>query len=296
MSDSNKYKGILLSGGLGTRLMPLTSSISKQLLPVYDKPMIYYSLSVLMLAGISDILLISSSQHLELYENLLGDGSKYGLKISYKSQDKPAGIAEAFLIGEDFIQNSNVALILGDNIFYGYQFSEKLKAAKNKNTGATIFAAYTDKPEEFGIVEFDDNKIISIEEKPQKPKSNFAITGLYFYDNEVVEISKSLNPSKRGELEITDINKVYLEKNKLNLNLLGRGFTWLDAGNPDDLLEAGNFIKTIESRQGLKIACIEEIAFNNGWISLEDLKKISEGMQKTNYGKYLKQIILNNED
>ena len=296
MSDSNKYKGIILSGGLGTRLMPLTSSVSKQLLPVYDKPMIYYSLSVLMLAEIRDILLISSSEHLKLYKNLLGDGSRYGLNISYKSQDKPAGIAEAFLIGEDFIEDSNVALILGDNIFYGYQFSKKLEIAKNENTGATIFAAYTDKPEELGIVEFDDNKIISIEEKPLKPKSNYAITGLYLYDNEVVEIAKSLNPSKRGELEITDINKAYLAKNKLNLNLLGRGFTWLDAGNPDALLEASNFIKTIENRQGLKIACIEEIAFNNNWISIEGLKKIANRLQKTKYAEYLKQIILNNAD
>lgn len=296
MSDSNKYKGIILSGGLGTRLMPLTSSVSKQLLPVYDKPMIYYSLSVLMLAEIRDILLISSSEHLKLYKNLLGDGSRYGLNISYKSQDKPAGIAEAFLIGEDFIEDSNVALILGDNIFYGYQFSKKLEIAKNENTGATIFAAYTDKPEELGIVEFDDNKIISIEEKPLKPKSNYAITGLYLYDNEVVEIAKSLNPSKRGELEITDINKAYLAKNKLNLNLLGRGFTWLDAGNPDALLEASNFIKTIENRQGLKIACIEEIAFNNNWISIEGLKKTANRLQKTKYAEYLKQIILNNAD
>ena len=296
MSKLNTYKGIVLAGGLGTRLMPLTSSISKQLLPVYDKPMIYHSLSVLMLAGIKDILLISSSQHLKLYENLLGDGSKFGLRVIYKSQDKPAGIAEAFIIGEDFISDDNVALILGDNIFYGHQFSDKLEIAKSHNSGATIFAAYTDKPKEFGVVEFADNKIISIEEKPDKPKSNYAITGLYFYDKEVVEISKNLNPSSRGELEITDINKIYLKNNKLNLNILGRGFTWLDAGNPDGLLEAGNFIKTLENRQGLKIACLEEIAFTNGWISREDINKIADEMSNTNYGKYLKQIYLSHED
>mgnify|MGYP001487502339 CR=1 FL=1 len=296
MGNSNNYKGIILSGGLGTRLLPLTSSVSKQLLPVYDKPMIYYSLSVLMLAKIQDILLISSSEHLNLYKKIFGDGSKYGLKISYKAQDKPAGIADAFLIGEDFIDDNNVALILGDNIFYGYQFSKKLETAKNENIGATIFAAYTDKPEELGVVEFDDNKIISIEEKPHNPKSNFAVAGLYLYNNEVVQIAKSLNPSLRGELEITDINKVYLANNKLNLNLLGRGFTWLDAGNPDALLDASNLVKTLENRQGLKISCIEEIAFNNNWISIKNLKDMVNEMQKTDYAEYLQQIIVNNED
>jgi len=286
------YKGIILSGGLGTRLAPLTSSVSKQLLPVYDKPMIFYSLSVLMLSGIRDILLVSSPDHIDLYKNLLGTGERYGIKITYQTQKKPAGIAEAFILGESFIEDKNVALILGDNIFYGYQFSKKLREVIKNNDGATIFAAYTDTPHQFGVVEFNkNNEVISIEEKPKNPKSNYAITGLYFYNNDVIKRAKSLKPSPRNELEITDINKSYLKDKKLNLSVFGRGFTWLDAGNADDLLEAGNFVKTIENRQGLKIACLEEIAITNKWIDINALKVIASNHQKNKYGEYLVNLV-----
>jgi glucose-1-phosphate thymidylyltransferase len=286
------YKGIILSGGLGTRLAPLTSSVSKQLLPVYDKPMIFYSLSVLMLSGIRDILLVSSPDHIDLYKNLLGTGERYGIKITYQIQKKPAGIAEAFILGESFIEDKNVALILGDNIFYGYQFSKKLREVIKNNDGATIFAAYTDTPHQFGVVEFNKkNEVISIEEKPKNPKSNYAITGLYFYNNDVIQRAKFLKPSPRNELEITDINKSYLKDKKLNLSVFGRGFTWLDAGNADDLLEAGNFVKTIENRQGLKIACLEEIAITNKWIDINALKVIASTHQKNKYGEYLVNLV-----
>lgn len=287
------YKGIILAGGSGTRLYPITKGTSKQLLPIYDKPMIYYSLSVLMLAGIQEILLISTPRDIESYQNLLGDGSDFGIKLEYIIQKKPHGLAQSFILGEDFIGDSKVALMLGDNIFYGEHFSDKLKDAYYNNIGATIFGYHVDDPSEFGVIEFDkDGNVISLEEKPKYPKSNYAITGLYFYDNKVIEYAKSLKPSSRGELEITDINAKYLKNNNLSVNLLGRGFAWLDTGSPNSLLEAGRFVQTIEERQGLKIGCLEEIALNNGWLKKETILS-KPNLEKTSYGRYLKKIITN---
>ena len=286
-----KYKGIVLAGGFGTRLYPVTKGISKHLLPIYNKPMVYYPISVLMLAGIKEILIISTSEDIKSYKKLLGDGSQLGLSFSYVVQDRPEGLAQAFILGEDFIEDDNVALILGDNIFYGQNFSKKLLDAKNSNLGATIFGYHVMDPERFGVVELDNNNnIVSIIEKPNEPKSNYAITGLYFYNNKVIEYAKSIKPSKRGELEITDINKIYLSNNNLKVKLLGRGFTWLDAGTHDSLLEASSFVQTIEKRQGLKIACLEEIAFDNKWIDKSLLLKESEKYKNNDYGKYLKYL------
>jgi len=287
-------KGIILAGGEGTRLHPITHAITKQLLPVYDKPMIYYPLSVLMLAGINEILIISTPKDLQRYMDLFKDGSELGLKFSYEEQAKPNGIAEAFIIGEEFIGSDNVSLILGDNIFYGHGFPKLLKdTVKHVESkgGGVIFGYSVNNPERYGVVEFDKNgKVISIEEKPKQLKSNYAVTGLYFYDNNVINIAKSLKPSSRRELEITDINKEYLKQNKLNLKLLGRGFAWLDTGTYDDLLEAGKYVATMESRQGFKIGCIEEIAYKMGFIDKEKLLKIAEQYDKNNYGEYLKKI------
>lgn len=284
-------KGIILAGGSGTRLYPLTMVTSKQLLPVYDKPMIYYPLSTLMLAGIREILIISTPNDLPNFEKLLGDGSKFGIELSYKVQEKPEGLAQAFIIGKEFIGDESCAMILGDNIFYGNGWSKLLKQAASKESGATIFGYYVDDPQRFGVVEFDsDGKAISIEEKPQNPKSHYCVTGLYFYDNDVVEMAQNVKPSARGELEITDINKMYLERNKLDVITLGRGFAWLDAGTIDSLYEASEFVKVIENRQGIKIAAIEEIAFNNGWIGKEELLTLADQYGKTSYGKHLKNV------
>ena len=284
-------KGIVLAGGSGSRLHPTTQIISKQLLPIYDKPMIYYSLSVLMLSGIQDILLISTPQDINKYEALFGDGSKLGINISYKVQPSPDGLAQAFILGEDFIGDDNVALILGDNIFFGSAFSPLLKNAVNRKSGATVFGYHVKDPRSFGVVEFDTNhKAISLEEKPSHPKSNFAVTGLYFYDNDVVEIAKNIKPSARGELEITCVNNEYLKRDKLNVEVLGRGFAWLDTGTYDNLVEASNFIKTIEQRQGFKIACLEEIAYLNGWIDAEMVFKTANKLKKTEYGQYLMSV------
>ncbi|OEC35324.1 glucose-1-phosphate thymidylyltransferase [Pseudomonas cuatrocienegasensis] len=281
-------KGILLAGGSGTRLYPITKGVSKQLLPIYDKPMIYYPLSVLMLAGIRDILLISTPEDISGYKRLLGDGSDFGITLSYAEQPSPDGLAQAFIIGEDFIGTDSVCLVLGDNIFYGQGFSPMLKAAVNRGKGATIFGYQVKDPERFGVVEFDENKrAISIEEKPLKPKSHYAVTGLYFYDNDVVQIARQVKPSRRGELEITCINQAYMERGDLNVELLGRGFAWLDTGTHESLLEAGHFVETIEKRQGYKIACLEEIAFNNGWLNREDLQRIGQSLSKNSYGQYL---------
>ena len=288
---SKSYKGIVLAGGSGTRLHPITKGVSKQLLPVYDKPMIYYPISVLMLAGIKELLIISTPEDIPCYQRLLGDGSDFGIEIEYAIQPNPNGLAQAFLIGEDYIGDSNVALILGDNIFYGQNFTANLKAATSKANGATIFGYHVKDPERFGVVDFDEsNKVISILEKPSKPKSNYAVTGLYFYDNDVIKIANTIKPSARGELEITDINNTYLNRGDLAVELLGRGFAWLDTGTHDSLIEAGQFVQTIEHRQGLKVACLEEIAFHQGWISKDQLLKQAEALEKTSYGEYLYKV------
>jgi len=285
-------KGILLAGGSGTRLHPITKGVSKQLLPIYDKPMIYYSLSVLMLAGIKDILVISTPEDIAGYKRLLADGSQFGVKISYAEQPKPEGLAQAFIIGEEFIGNQRVCLVLGDNIFYGHGFSPKLLNAARRNSGATVFGYQVKDPERFGIVEFDqNNRAISIEEKPVKPKSNFAVTGLYFYDNDVIEIAKSIQPSERGELEITCVNNIYLQRNKLHVEMLGRGFAWLDTGTHESMLEASHFVQTIEHRQGYKIACLEEIAFNNQWLSSQQIHQLASAMSNNGYSQYLFELI-----
>lgn len=285
-------KGIILAGGSGTRLYPLTMVTSKQLLPIYDKPMIYYPLSVLMRAGIKDILIISTPQDTPRFTDLLKDGSQFGISLSYKVQPSPDGLAQAFIIGDEFIGNDTVSMILGDNIFYGHGFADKIQKASALKEGATIFGYYVDDPERFGIVEFDKNgKAISIEEKPEKPKSNYCVTGLYFYDNDVVAYAKDLKPSKRGELEITDLNRIYLEKGILNVELLGAGFTWLDTGTHESLVEATNFVKTIEDHQHRKIACLEEIAYRNKWIDENKLNEAYETYKKNEYGKYLKDVL-----
>ncbi|AMG91049.1 glucose-1-phosphate thymidylyltransferase RfbA [Citrobacter amalonaticus] len=285
-------KGIILAGGSGTRLYPITKGISKQLMPVYDKPMIYYPLSVLMLAGIKDILIITTPEDLNNFQRLLGNGNCFGINLSYQVQLKPEGLAQAFIIGEKFIGNDAVCLALGDNIFYGQNFSPKLKEAAQLIDGATVFGYQVKDPERFGVVEFDSNKkALSIEEKPVKPKSNYAVTGLYFYDNNVVNIAKTIKPSERGELEITSINEVYLRNGKLNVELLGRGFTWLDTGTHQSLLEASHFVETIEQHQGFKIACLEEIALYNGWLTKDDVFKIGNEYLKNGYGQYLLSLV-----
>ena len=285
-------KGIILAGGSGTRLYPITKGVSKQLLPIYDKPMIYYPLSVLMLAGIQDILIITTPEDKESFERLLGDGSQFGIHLQYAIQPSPDGLAQAFIIGEAFIGNSNVCLVLGDNIFYGQGFTPMLKQAVARAKGATVFGYQVKDPERFGVVEFDEQKrAISLEEKPTHPKSHFAVTGLYFYDNEVIQIAKQVKPSERGELEITTVNQMYLERGDLNVELLGRGFAWLDTGTHASLLEAAQFVETLEKRQGYKVACLEEIAFNQGWLSPGQILEIGQSMSKNDYGQYLISLV-----
>ena len=281
-------KGIILAGGSGTRLYPITKGVSKQLLPIYDKPMIYYPLSVLMLAGIREVLIISTPDDIDGFKRLLGDGQELGIDISYAVQPSPDGLAQAFIIGEDFIGDSNVCLVLGDNIFYGQGFTPLLRQAVNRQKGATVFGYQVKDPERFGVVAFDEDKrAISIEEKPVKPKSNYAVTGLYFYDNDVIEIAKKVKPSDRGEVEITTVNQMYMERGDLNVELLGRGFAWLDTGTHESLLEAAQFVETIEKRQGYKVACLEEIALNNGWLTKQQVAEIGQSMSKNAYGQYL---------
>lgn len=285
-------KGIILAGGSGTRLHPITKGISKQLLPIYDKPMVYYPLSVLMLAGIREVLVISTPEDIEGFKRLLGDGSQFGMELSYAIQPRPDGLAQAFILGEKFIGQSNVCLVLGDNIFYGQGFTPMLRQAAALQKGATVFGYQVKDPERFGVVEFDEQqRVISIEEKPQNPKSNFAVTGLYFYDNDVIQIAKQVKPSERGELEITSINQAYLERGDLNVELLGRGFAWLDTGTQGSLLEAAQFVETLERRQGYKVACLEEIALNNGWLSKEQVLAIGHTMHKNGYGQYLISLV-----
>ena len=285
-------KGIILAGGSGTRLYPITKGVSKQLLPIYDKPMIYYPISVLMLAGIQDILIITTPEDKESFERLLGDGSQFGVRLQYAIQPSPDGLAQAFIIGEEFIGDSNVCLVLGDNIFYGQGFTPMLKQAVARAKGATVFGYQVKDPERFGVVEFDEQqRAISLEEKPQFPKSHFAVTGLYFYDNEVVQIAKKVKPSERGELEITTVNQMYLERGDLNVELLGRGFAWLDTGTHESLLEAAQFVETLEKRQGYKVACLEEIALNNSWLSKEQVLDIGQSMSKNDYGQYLISLV-----
>lgn len=287
-----KTKGIILAGGKGTRLYPMTKVISKQLLPLYDKPMIYYPLSTLLLAGIKDILLISTPSAIELYKELLGDGEKWGVSITYKIQDEANGLAEAFILGEDFIGNDNVCLILGDNVFYGQDLTKSLLNAKNKENGATIFGYPVKDPRAFGVVEFDEaGKVISIEEKPKEPKSKYAVPGLYFYDNRVVEIAKKVKPSERGELEITSVNNEYLKMNELNVELFGRGMAWFDTGTPRGMLDASEYIEAIQTRQGFYISCVEEIAYNRGFINKEELKILGNELKKTDYGKYILSLV-----